>query len=280
MAEYIEDGAQTGGGAIWDESGRRVGARSPNVSDHHVSESNSARPITQSEFDGERVGEPQYSGYQPEMDPRSDAYLSSVDDIGDVHLETQPHWFMLALPSVVCAFIACVGGVLVWLLGKDPSELPFGVTPGSTIENVWSFLGEHMALVLAAIWGVAVIGWLWNWLNWRRTVYRIITYPNGTAEIYKRFGIFGEHERHVRFSAINNLNMDTNLIGVVTGWGHIDILSGNDSKEDHLSYVPNPKRFQMIYRSLVAQGFGGGQPVQRAGQDKVYPENRMRRSDN
>lgn len=89
------------------------------------------------------------------------------------------------------------------------------------------------------------------------TEYAVTVSSNFEGRIIKVQGILSRQTVTVPLGMVNNLVLYEPLLGRVLGWGHIDIETGNDYDGDRLEYVPDPRTFHQIWKTLLDTGYTG-----------------------
>ncbi len=187
-------------------------------------------------------------------------------------LTTRPHWFMVARDGVGGLLLMVCGIVL--LLFREPlirqleMLVPQLLAPRdrSGPAPVQITLSDFRLILDAALtWGglaLLLMGMLllaWALLNRYFTEYAITmptTSPSFGGRIIKVHGILSRQTVTVPLGKVNDLVVNEPLLGRVLGWGDIDIETGNDYTGDRLEYLPDPRGFQDIWKTLIDNGYG------------------------
>lgn len=204
-------------------------------------------------------------------------------------LAERPHWFRVArqgtagialiLAGVALAlsaeqiqlFVAAIEPCLPFHLPSCLSSHPLSASDGSGAAPPVSITLSQTQIGLdgvggALAWGgitlalAGVLALAWVLLDRHLTDYAIVTprvSPGYGGRIIKVQGIVSRQTVIVPLLMVNDLVVHEPLLGRVLGWGHIDIETGNDYAGDRLEFVPHPRGFQEIWRSLFEKGYEG-----------------------
>lgn len=187
-------------------------------------------------------------------------------------LASRPHWFRIAKHGLLGVTLIVVGLVLV-LFGEQLQRLlamfapQFMVTPDGPGTAAPAFavpvIGARLSLDGVVVWGaltVSLAGVLllgWALLNRHFTEYAITMSPNFGGRIIKVEGVLSRQTVSVPLDMVNNLVLYEPLLGRILGWGDIDIETGNDYGRDRLKYMPNPRAFDTVWKTLLNNGYAG-----------------------
>jgi hypothetical protein len=190
-------------------------------------------------------------------------------------LITRPHWFMVAREGV--RGLLLMGCGIVLLLFREPlvrqlkmlvPQLPAprdSSGPAPVPITLSDFRLSLDAALAALSWsglafllmGVLLLGRALLNRHFTEFAITMSTTPLGFGgRIIKVHGILSRQTVTVPLGKVNDLVVYEPLLGRVLGWGDLDIETGNDYTGDRLEYLPNPRGFQDIWKTLIDNGYG------------------------
>jgi hypothetical protein len=186
-------------------------------------------------------------------------------------LATHPHWFQIARQCLLSLTLLVAALALVLFREQvqrllamlaphlmAPPDAPNADAGASApllgVQLRFPGIVAWVALILALA-GLLLLGWAL--LNRHFTEYAITMSPNFGGRIIKVQGVLSRQTVTVPLDMVNNLVLYEPLLGRILGWGNVDIETGNDYEGDRLEYLPNPRAFETIWKTLLDHGYGG-----------------------
>ncbi len=206
-------------------------------------------------------------------------------------LVTRPHWFMVAREGA--GGLVLMGCGIVLTLFTEPLirqlEMLVPHLPASRDRSgpaplpitLSDFRLSLDAALAALAWGglaLVLVGMLLlgrALLNRHVTEYAITmstTSQGFGGRIIKVHGIVSRQTVTVPLGKVNDLVVYEPLLGRILGWGDIDIETGNDYTGDRLEYVPGPRGFYHIWKTLLDNGYADyGDSANHGGSTGSFP---------
>ena len=168
-----------------------------------------------------------------------------------IRLLRRPHPASVARPALAGLLMALVAFGLLLLAGRLDSLDSDGGT-GALLnmlgdEPRWTLGWLALGLLLA---GLLICGL--TWLSWRSTEYAVVAGAN-SGRLLRVSGILSKHASEAPLEKINDLVLVEPLWGRLLGYGDIQVKTGNDYSGQVFAFVPDPRGFYAVTRSLRPQ---------------------------